>query len=207
MKLRLYSLALALVLLVTSAVGLAQNTVLGAISNLPGKVDSNNALAVSFSAIQSTFGSIGAIGNQPGKVDSNNALVVSCPDGSCGMGTIVEPAAGNYTVSCVAGGYVTVLASSSGGASPVITIPDSDTCSNMTVTVVNWNPPSTGTGLHVDVAAGDYLYGNGFTGAMGKGAVLTLATQNPDSDLITVRRVATNSWLVISRIGTWAREV
>lgn len=206
MRLCLYSLALALVLLATSAIGLAQNTVIGAIAGLPGKVDSTSALVVSMLQGSGSYGSIGAIANQPGKVDSNNALAVTCPDGTCGNGVIVAPAAGNYTVSCVAGGHVTVLASASGGASPIITIPDSDNCSNMTVTVVNWNPPNAGTGLHVDVTAGDYLYGNGFTGAQGKGAVLTLLTQNPDSDLITVRQVAVNSWLVINRIGTWARE-
>lgn len=117
------------------------------------------------------------------------------------------PAAGNYTVPCAAARIV-VFASSSGGASPTITLPSVQSCPDGTeVTVVNWNPPSAGTGLFVDVTGSNFMYGNGFTGASGKGAVLTLATQNPDSDVITVRAVPSqNSWLIINRIGTWARE-
>lgn len=119
----------------------------------------------------------------------------------------ILPAAGNYTVSCSAARIV-VFAAASGGASPTITLPSVQSCPDGTeVTVVNWNPPSAGTGLFVDVTGSNFMYGNGFTGASGKGAVLTLATQNPDSDVITVRAVPSqNSWLIINRIGTWARE-
>jgi hypothetical protein len=54
----------------------------GPIMNLPGKVDSNNALVVA-SVAPGTINTQGSpIANLPGKVDSNNALVVTLAGGS-----------------------------------------------------------------------------------------------------------------------------
>lgn len=85
-----------------------------------------------------------------------------------------------------------------------ITLPA--TVAGMEVTIaLGPNGLSTGTGLLVDCAAADKVFGNGFTAAAGKGALLAGAGDRI-GDSITLVGDGSTGWFITAVTGTWTRE-